>query len=157
LIHIELRLWKVAAVPKWSNMTKYTSKLGQGPKGPQHSPVTHPKSRRSVQFFLKCLELGSSCFDLLQCDNLFLSKFLDHCVIEWSFQTLFCSDDNLFEFSFLVFKFRKKLACLFLDQLKPLGDFHHFTLQRMYLLQGFMLFYKPLHSFNQGQSLYLHL
>jgi hypothetical protein len=148
---------KLSKSQKWSNMTKYSSKLGQGPTGPQHSPVTHPESLWSDQFRLECLELGSSCFDLLQCDNLLLSEFLDHCVIEQSFQVLFCSDDNLFKFSSLAFKFSEQLACLLLDWLKLLGDFHHFTLQRMYLLLGCALFFEPLHSFDWGQSLYLHL
>jgi hypothetical protein len=130
------------------NMTKYSLKLGQGPIGPQHSPVTHPELLRSDQFCLECLNLGSSCFDLLQCDNLLLSKVLDHYVIEQSFQVLFCSEENLFKSSFLDFKFNKQLACPFLDWLKTLVNFHHFNLQCMYMLLGCALFCEPLHSFN---------
>ena len=136
--------------PKMVKNDQGSSKPCQGPTGPQHSPVTRPESLRSIQFHLECLKLGSSCFDLLQWNNLLLSKFLDHCVIEWSFQSLFCSDDNLFEFSFLVFKFSEQLACLFLDWLKSLGDFHHFILQCVYLLLSCALFCKSLHSFDWG-------
>jgi hypothetical protein len=138
-------------------MTKYSSKLGQGPTGPQHSPVTRPESLRSDQFCFECLELGSSCFDLLQCDNLLFSKFLDYCVIERSFQALFCSDDTLFEFISLAFKFSEQLACLLLEWLQSLRDFHYFTLQRVYLLLGCALFCEPLHSFDWGHGLQLRL
>jgi hypothetical protein len=138
-------------------MTKCSSKLGQGPTGPQHSPVTHPESLWSDQFHLECLELGSSCFDLLQCDNLLLSELLDHCIIYWPFQALFCGDDNLFKLGSLAFNFSEQLACLFLDWLKSLGDFHHFTLQHVYLLLGGALFWKSLHSFDWGQGLQLRL
>jgi hypothetical protein len=117
-------------------MTKYSSKLGQGPIGPQHSPVTRPESLRSDQFRFECLELGSSGFDLLQCDSLLFSKFLDYCVIERSFQALLCGDGTLFEFSSLAFKFSEQLTCLLLEWLQSLRNVHYFTLQRVYLLLG---------------------
>jgi hypothetical protein len=142
---------------KRSSMTKYSSKLGQGSIGSQHSHVTHPESLRSDPFCFKCLKLGLSYFDLLRCNNLLLSKFMDYYVIEWSFQAVFCSDDNLFEFISLAFKFSGQLACFFLDWLNLLGDFHQFTLQCMYLLLGCALFCEPLRSFDWGQSLYLCL
>jgi hypothetical protein len=111
----------------------------------------------SSQFHLECLEFGSNYFDLLQCENLLLNELLDHCVVYWPFQALFCSDDNLFKLGSLDFNFSEQLACLFLDWLKSLGGFHHFTLQRVYLLLGGALFCKPLHSFEWGQGLQLHL
>jgi hypothetical protein len=139
---------KLSRSQKQSNMTKYSSKLSQGPTGSQHSPVTHPELLKSDPFCFKFLELGLSYFDLLQCDNLLHSKFVDYCAIEQSFQALFCSDDNLFEFISLSFKFSGQLACFFLDWLNSLGDFHKFTLQCMYLLLGCALFLEPLHSFD---------
>jgi hypothetical protein len=138
-------------------MTKYSSKLGQGPTGPQHSPVTHPESLRSDQFCFECVDLGSSCFDLLHSDSLLFNKFLDYCVIEWSFQVMFRSDDTLFDFSSLDFKFIEKLECLLLEWLQSLRDFHHFILQCVYLLLGCALFCKPLHYFEWGHGLQLFL
>jgi hypothetical protein len=96
--------------PKRSNMTKCSSKLGQGPTGPQHSPVTHPESLWSDHLRFECLKLGSSYFDLLQCDNLFLSELLDHCVIYWSFHALFCGDENLFKLGCLALNFSEQVA-----------------------------------------------
>jgi hypothetical protein len=98
--------------PKSGQVLPSTLKLGQGPTGPQYSPVTRPESLRSDQFYFKRIDLGSISFDLLQCDNLLFSKFLDDYVIEQSFQALFCSDDTLFEFSSLAFKFREQLLSL---------------------------------------------
>jgi hypothetical protein len=132
---------------KWSSMTKYSSKLGQGPIGPQHSPVTRPESLRSGQFHFECLELGSSGLDLLQCDSLLFSKFLDYCVIERSFQALFCSDGTLFKFISMAFKFGKQLTCLLLEWLQSLRNVHYFTLHCVYLFLGCELVYKPFHSF----------
>jgi hypothetical protein len=138
-------------------MTKCSSKLGQGPTGPQHSPVTRPESLWSDQLHFECLELGPSYFDLLQCDNLLLSELLDHCVIYWSFHALFCGDDNLFKLDCLALNFSEQLACFLLEGLKSLRDFHHFTLQHVYLLLGGALFWKSLHSFDWGQGLQLRL
>ena len=42
---------------KWSIMTKCSSRLGQGPTSPQHSPVTHSESLWSDQFYLEFLKL----------------------------------------------------------------------------------------------------
>jgi hypothetical protein len=81
------------------------------------------------QFHFERLNLGSSDFDLLQCNNLLFNKFLEYCVIEWSFQALFCSDDTLFELCSLAFKFGEQLECLLLEWLQSLRDVHYFTLQ----------------------------
>jgi hypothetical protein len=61
-------------------MTKKLPKLGQGPTGPQHSPVTHLKSLWYDQFGFECLELGPSCFDLLLFCGLLFGELLDYCV-----------------------------------------------------------------------------
>jgi hypothetical protein len=116
-------------------MTKYSSKIGQGPTGPQHSLVTRPESLRSDQFHLEC-------FDLLQCDNLLLSKFLDYCVVYWPFYALFCGADNLFNLGCLALNFSEQVACFLLEWMNSLGDFHHFTLQHVYLLLSGVLFWK---------------
>jgi hypothetical protein len=138
-------------------MTKCSSKLGQGPIGPQHSSMTHSESLWSDQLRFECLELGPSYFDLLQCDNLLLSELLDHCVIYWSFHALFCGDNNLFKPSCLALNFIEKLACFLLEGLKSLRDFHHFTLHHVYLLLGSAFFWKSFHSFDWGQGLQLCL
>jgi hypothetical protein len=127
-------------------MTKCSAKLGQGPTGPQHSPVTCPESLWSDQLYFKCFELGPSYFNLLQCDSLLLSELLDHCVVYWSFHALFCSDDNLFNLGWLDLNFNEQLACFLLEWLKSLRDLQHFTLQHVYLLLGSALFKKSLHS-----------
>jgi hypothetical protein len=67
--------------------------------------VTCPESLWSDEFCLECIDLGSTCFDLLQCDNLFLSEILDHCIIYWPFQAFFYGDDNLFKLGSLAFNF----------------------------------------------------
>jgi hypothetical protein len=93
--------------PKIGQNDQGYPKLGQGPTGPQHSPVTRPESLWSVQFCFESLELGSSCFDLLFCCGLLLGEFQDHCVIYWSFQALFCSDDDLLKLCSLAFDLGK--------------------------------------------------
>jgi hypothetical protein len=133
---------------KWSNMTKCSSKLGQGSTGLQNSPVNHPKSLRSIQLYFKGFELGSNYFNLLLCHGLLFGELLDEWVIYWSFQALFYGDDNLFKFYPLAFKFGEELTCLLLHWLKSLRDFHHFTLDHVDLLLGGALLMKPLHLFD---------
>jgi hypothetical protein len=72
--------------------------------------VTRPESLWSDQFRLECLDIGLSFFDLLQCDNLFISELLDHCIIYWPFHVLFHGDDNLFNLDSLAFNFSEQLA-----------------------------------------------
>ena len=91
--------------PKMVKHDQEPSKLGQGPTCPQHSPMTRPESLWSDQLRFECLELGLSYFDLLQCNDLFLSELLDHCVIYWSCHALLCSDDNLFKLNCLALNF----------------------------------------------------
>ena len=84
-------------------MTKVIPKLSQGTTSLQHSPVTCPESLWSVQFCFEHLDLGSSFFDLLLHCGLLLGEFLDHCVIYWSFQALFYSDDDFLKLCSLDF------------------------------------------------------
>jgi hypothetical protein len=115
-------------------------KLGQGPTGPQHSPVTRPESLWSGKLCFEGLELGSSCLNLLLRQSLLLDELLDdflcdspskHCSTEVTTCSSLCS---------LSLYLLKKCAGFILYRLESLGHFHDFTLDGMDLLLNCALF-----------------
>jgi hypothetical protein len=111
-----------------------SSKLGQGPTGPQNSPVTHPESLLSRKLCFEGLELVLGCLNLLFHQGLLLNELLNYFFSDNSFQALFYCGDHLFQLCALSFDLLKKCVGFILYRLKSLGHFHDFTLDGMDLL-----------------------
>jgi hypothetical protein len=125
---------------KWSNTTNVSSKLGQGPIGPENAPMTRPESLRSGQHCFKGLELSSSYLDLLLCQRFLLNELLNYLFCNRPFQALFHCRNHFFQLRALSFDLFKKRVGFILDQLESLCNIHDSSLDGSNLLLDCVLF-----------------
>jgi hypothetical protein len=74
---------------RWSKLTNVSSKLGRGPTGPQHSPMTCLESLRSGKHCFKGFKIISSYLNLLLLLILLLNELLDHLCCNKPLQSFF--------------------------------------------------------------------
>jgi hypothetical protein len=147
-LRLALHLRQAVEVPKMVKYDQVLPKLGQGPTGPQHSPMTHPSHSglsNSASNASSLARAASTCCNAMTSYsvNSWMSVSLTGPSRCCSVVMTTCSSSAPWLSTSV-----NKLACLLLHWLKSLRDFHHFGLDRVDLLLGGALLWKPLHPFD---------
>jgi len=150
-------LTSISKSQKWSNMTSISFKPGQGPTGPQNSPMTHPDSLWYGKRCFKILKLSSICLELLLRQSLLLNELLNYLLGDKPFQTMFYCCDHMFQLCTFSLNLFEKCVGFVLHRLVSLCHFHNSSLDGSDLLLNFALLLWPFHLLNNYKKLQLCL